>query len=144
MSTERWTKKQLEIAAEQRNRCQKLYSDWKDNEFNCADNKFIWGVSYQPEETPSFCTLNYIQVYYNRKFKIYYLDLDPEIDCNTLRVAIKRFEAYLSLEGLNANKKLSLEEIGLDLFSAKSLEDLLFKFKVFATGYILTTEEVEC
>lgn len=131
-----WTEEQLKIAADQRKRCQKLYPDWKDDEFNCAENKFIWGISYNPEHTPSFSTLNYIQVYYNRKFKIYYLDLDPEIDCENLKRAASRFEAYVALEGLNRDKKLSIEEVGLDLFSAASLEDLLFKFKIFVLGYL--------
>ena len=131
-----WTEEQLKIAADQRKRCQKLYPDWKDDEFNCADNKFIWGISYNPECTPSFSTLNYIQIYYNRKFKIYYLDLDPEINCSSLKNIANRFEAYVALEGLNRNKKLSIEEVGLDLFSATSLEDLLFKFKIFVLGYL--------
>lgn len=141
---EHWTAKQLEIAAEQRKRCQELYPDWKNDEFNCADNKFIWGISHQPEEIPSFCTLNYIQVYYNRKFKIYYLDLDPETTCNDLRVILQRFEAFITSQKGNNKKKLSLEEVVPDLFSAPSLEDLFCKFKVFATGYIIATEEVEC
>lgn len=136
MSIQSWAEEQLRIAAKQRKRCQELYPDWKDDEFNCADNKFVWGISHNPEQVPSFSTLNFIQVYYNRQYKIYYLELDPEIDCNTLKKVANRFEAYVALEGLNGNKKLSIEEVGLDLFSAVSLEDLLFKFKIFVRGYL--------
>ncbi len=136
MSIQSWAEEQLRVAAKQRKRCQELYPDWKDDEFNCADNKFVWGISHNPEQVPSFSTLNFIQVYYNRQYKIYYLELDPEIDCNNLKKVASRFEAYVVLEGLNGNKKLSIEEVGLDLFSAASLEDLLFKFKIFVRGYL--------
>ncbi len=136
MSIQSWAEEQLRIAAKQRKRCQELYPDWKDDEFNCADNRFVWGISHNPEQVPSFSTLNFIQVYYNRQYKIYYLELDPEIDCNNLKKVANRFEAYVALEGLNENKKLSIEEVGLDLFSAASLEDLLFKFKIFVRGYL--------
>lgn len=136
MSIQSWAEEQLRIAAKQRKRCQELYPDWKDDEFNCADNKFVWGISHNSEQVPSFSTLNFIQVYYNRQYKIYYLELDPEIDCSNLKKVANRFEAYVALEGLNGNKKLSIEEVGLDLFSAASLEDLLFKFKIFVRGYL--------
>ena len=136
MSIQSWAEEQLRIAAKQRKRCQELYPDWKDDEFNCADNKFVWGISHNPEQVPSFSTLNFIQVYYSRQYKIYYLELDSEIDCSNLKEVANRFEAYVALEGLDGNKKLSIEEVGLDLFSAASLEDLLFKFKIFVRGYL--------
>ena len=136
MSIHSWAEEQLSIAAKQRKRCQESYPDWKDDEFNCADNKFVWGISHNPEQAPSFSTLNFIQVYYNRQYKIYYLDLDPEIDPVTLKAATERFESHLASRGIKVDKKLSLEEIGLDLFSAPSLEDLLFKFKLFVRGYL--------
>lgn len=136
MKSVSWVKEQLKIAAEQRKHCRELYSDWEDDEFNCADNKFIWGISHQPNQIASFCTLNYIQVYYNRQYKLYYLDLDLDMNPSMVESVFGQFAAYIYLEGGNVDKKLSLEEVGLDLFSAQSLEDLFAKFKIFTYGYI--------
>ena len=38
------TKKELIKAEKEKKRCQRLYLDWKDDEYNCGPLKFIWGV----------------------------------------------------------------------------------------------------
>lgn len=140
MNTKSWTEEQLEIAANQRKRCQESYPDWKDDEFNCVDNLFIWGVSHNPEQTSSFCTLNYIEVYYNRRFQTYYLDIDPEIDVKTMKMLLQKFDSFVYMQVEDATKKLTIEEVMPDLFSASSLEDLLCKFKIFVAGYTAMME----
>lgn len=135
MNIHSYVKEQLKIAADQRKRCQEQYPDWKDDEFNCADNRFVWGISFNPELTPSFCTLNCAQVYHNRRNHTYYLDIDPEVDSASLKAAVDRFEAFVYLTGEDVDRKMSLEELGMDLFSSNSLATLLCKFKLFAAGY---------
>ena len=60
--------------------CAKIYDDWADNEYNLLHNQFIWAVPYRPdrEPNPSFLTLNKAIIYYNRKSKTYFLDIDAK------------------------------------------------------------------
>lgn len=133
----------------------KLYPDWEDDEYNCADNKFIWGIkSFDDltENPPSFYTLNDIDIYYNRKSKLYFLDIETiyqfdnrDIEKQYLKNLLNLFEQYLlSLGGLegydyNVNKHPRLYEFnlvdGYDLFKSESLEDLYYKFKMFVKGF---------
>lgn len=145
MSFNHYLEEQLKIAADQRKRCQEQYPDWKNDEFNCADNKFIWGISSNPAQQASFCTLNLIQIYFNRKTKVYYLDLDldsisePELE-TTLKNLWNEFATIVDYNHQSCSKKLSLSEMGMDLFSAESLEDLYFKFKVLTSGYLAAVQ----
>ena len=62
--------------------CAKTYSDWKDDEFNMLDDKFVWAYTANQHETPSFCSLNDAIVYYNRATEQYIMDVDLSIyDC---------------------------------------------------------------
>lgn len=72
---------QAELAKmrEERQRCANTYPDWRNDEFNCLDNQFIWGLKSKEDHSnmpPSFCTLNDIMLYYNRQHDIYYIDVD--------------------------------------------------------------------
>lgn len=63
--------------------CAKTYPDWRDDEFNCLDQKFIWGLPAKGFNGPaSFSTLNDAVVYYNRATEMYYFDCDLSMfDC---------------------------------------------------------------
>ena len=69
-------KKELKSNAHRRKWCKKHYADWVDDEFNMLECHFMWGLSYNDNQTPSFHTLNKAQVYYNRVTQRYYLDID--------------------------------------------------------------------
>ena len=57
--------------------CAKAYSDWRDDEFNELDNKFIWAFTANgSKEIPSFCSLNDAIIYYNRATEQYIFDID--------------------------------------------------------------------
>ena len=136
-------------------RFKKLYADWEDDEYNCADNKFIWGIkSYDDmtENPPSFYTLNDIDIYYNRKSKLYFLDIETIYQFDSrddekkyLYNLLNKFGEYLlSLGGLegfdyNLNKQPRLFEFdlsnGYDLFKSTSLEDLFYRFKTFVYNF---------
>ena len=54
----KWLKKELKNGLKEKKRCQKLYDDWVDNEFNMGPLKFIFAVTSIKNQTPSFNTLN--------------------------------------------------------------------------------------
>lgn len=60
----------------EKERCARLYPDWRDDEFNMLDNYFIWGYCEDSKKTPSFYTWDDAYVYYNRIDKTYYMTLD--------------------------------------------------------------------
>lgn len=62
----------------QQRRCKREYPDWRDDEYNCLDNLFVWALTERPEDqrNPSFYTLNKAEIYYNRANKTYYLQID--------------------------------------------------------------------
>lgn len=33
--------------AEERKRCAAAYPDWENNDYNCLDNKFIYGINLE-------------------------------------------------------------------------------------------------
>lgn len=136
-------------------RLKKLYDDWEDDEYNCADNKFIWGIKSHDDITenpPSFYTLNDIDIYYNRKSKLYFLDIETiykfdnrDDEKKYLNKLLDDFEQYLlglgGLEGFdyNLDKQPRLYEFdlssGYDLFKSADLEDLFYRFKTFVNNF---------
>ena len=123
------------------------YPDWKDDEFNCLDNKFIWGVKAKSDQSgkdPSFVTLNDLQIYYNRKSKIYFLDLDIAenyIKNYTLFINYLYDLGHLPFIVSHTVKYPLTKEDKKDLFSAKSLDLLCSKFLFFTDNEELIQEK---
>ena len=72
-------KKILREIARERKRCAKQYPDWRDDEFNNLDDKFIWGCPPEgkPSDTPtSFNTWDDAYIYFNRADGLYYMEID--------------------------------------------------------------------
>ena len=63
------SKKELKYIKKRNKILAKKFPDWKDDEFNCDSNKFIFGIkrNNEFEEQPSFYTDNIFEVYYNRE-----------------------------------------------------------------------------
>lgn len=150
-----WLKKELKRANKENKRCKKLYSDWKNDEFNCGANKFIFGVISDVSKyldavgnsEPSFQTLNDLQVYYNRDNKKYFLDIEVGFngtdDITYLNNLLNKFKSFISLE-YNINKVTTLLDTNLykymqdlqdDYWSAHDLITLYGKFNIFVNGY---------
>ena len=146
----KWLKKELKKASKDKKRCAKLYSDWKDDEFNCSSNKFIFGVMSENgfcDVVPSFYTLNDLQVYYNRDTEKYLLDIDCNLLClnsdsyiKRLNTLLKRFKCFMidtfGEEILNNN--LSIEtsaDFVNDYWSTDDLLTLYRRFYIFVSGY---------
>ena len=109
----------------EKQRCMQEYPDWKDDEFNCLDNKFIWGVKAKTDQSgkePSFTTLNDIQIYYNRKSKLFFLDLDISenyIKNYTLLLSYLNDLSHQLFITSHITKCPLIEDEKKDLFSAK-------------------------
>lgn len=80
MKQSKYVKQQLKAAKRLRKFCQKNYPDWKDDEYNCGDLKFLWGLlkDRTAGSPPSFCTLNSATLYYSRLNRRYYLDIEVD------------------------------------------------------------------
>lgn len=141
------TKQEIKQSRREKRRCKKTYPDWKDDEFNCGPLKFIWGV-ISPDDTtattPSFNSMNDIEVYYNRDtqkyllcVETYYLFQTPEEEIEYLEKLQKLFGEYLKNNKIKVNKKnydLFSYRDG-ELFIANSIDALYFSFKIFVHGY---------
>ena len=140
------TLQELQHMKEERERCKNTYPDWKDDKFNCLDNKFIFAIKSSEDhsdEEPSFHTLNDFTIYYNRKSKLYFLELDIPINYGLqLDDMQDKFKAFIlsnySVEENCLGSPIKLSDIditqGFDLFSAKTLQELYRKFKFFVSG----------
>ena len=123
----------------------KLYPDYVDDEYNCGNLKFIWGVTSWDDLTgkdASLHTMNDIDIIYDRDTKLYNLSIETiymfegnkdEEECKYLRHLLDKFSKYIDDNNLSKNYKIYLAMY--DCFSAKSIEELYFKFKVFVEGY---------
>ena len=151
-----WVKAELKHAKQERKRCQKIYSDWRDDEFNCGANKFIFGIlsddnkilSEAPQTgIPSFQTLNALQVYYNRDSKKYLLDIDPyaldmtENSVGYLNSLLEKLKAFVDSKYVNDLHGFIEDDLCRYLddmsnyWSDEHLNTLYFKFYAFVKGY---------
>jgi hypothetical protein len=136
------TKKELIKAEKEKKRCQKLYSDWKDDEYNCGPLRYIWGIQHNGEDTNNFNTLNDLDICFNRDTKKYILSLDsmvimsPELTKHHLEFLLDKFSKLIG-DKLEYNFNpygLNMYDTG-ELFIADSLTELYYKFKIFVKGY---------
>lgn len=128
----------------ERQRCAAAYPDWKNDEYNCLDNKFIFGITLDnPCQENSFNTVNDFMVYYNRKSKMYFYNIDPNLNITYINLLfIKEYFKVFLLNNKFITDKESDERINasnldfnnFDLYSAKSLKELYLKFKFFIKG----------
>ena len=140
------TKKELKIAKKEKKRCQKLYSDWKDDEYNCGPLKFIWGVlspDNMSSDTSNTYTLNDLDIMYNRDTHKYLLGLETIYSFSTyeenltyLNSLLNQFYKFVKIQ-LDANiEPFSLHQYNDgNLFIADSITELYYKFKIFVKGY---------
>lgn len=148
------TKKECVCNKRAKKKYKKMYDDWEDNEFNCGPMKFIWGLKSQSDcsnESPSFSTLNDIELYYNRSSGKYVLDIQGIIGERTkasvkeyLKSLFSAFEKYIRknndtvLSDKDATKPfgdyMSGDYISID-FIADDVLTLYYQFKILVKGY---------
>jgi hypothetical protein len=129
----------------EKDRCARLYPDWKDDEFNMLDNLFIWGCNVDPNVTPSFFSWDDAYVYYNRATKRYYMTIDTgfygmNYSEELARVELERlvrideaFRNFLIEKGLPMRADIfPFEDPALE---ADTLSELYVKFRIMIEGY---------
>ena len=149
-------KKELKHNLKEKKRCQKLYNDWVDNEFNMGPLKFIFAVTSNTnnylnnikDQLPSFNTLNDLLIYYNRDTKKYLLNIEigynkkDESDIDYLFRLNHEFQVFMDQQGKSVNlfgnldsKLFNFINNDMDYWIADTLEELYYKFYVFVSGY---------
>ena len=142
-------KKELKLAKKENKKCKKLYSDWEDNEFNCGPLKFIWGVVSHDDlhsSTPSFYSMNDIDICYNRDTHKFLLGIETiyqfnsfEDKSNYLKFLLTSFESYLKenhIFNINYDPHLLYIYNNGEMFIGDNLTELYYKFKIFVGGYV--------
>ena len=142
------TKNELKRAKKEKIRCQKMYSDWKDDEYNCGPLKFIWGIKSADDFTSNganFYTMNDINISYNRDTHKYLLDLETIYQFNNVKEKkiylenlLDEFREYLYRENffeVNFDPHLLYLYNNGEMFVADSLTELYYKFRIFVEGF---------
>ena len=155
------SKKELKYIKKRNKILAKKFPDWKDDEFNCDANKFIFGIkrNNEFEEQPSFYTDNIFEVYYNRESHLYFFTLDilpfcpDNVYTKDIIIEYKSKLSAINKEWLNwlGSSRESLkeclrsfkpiedmDEVDVSMTSARTLHDLYIKFNYLTKGIIFT------
>jgi len=123
----------------------RLYPDYIDDEYNNGSLKFIWGITSWDDLTgkdASLHTMNDIDIIYDRDSKLYNLSIETiymfegnkeEKECKYLKYLLNKFSKFMDDSNYSKNYKKYLAMY--DCFSAETIEELYFNFKVFVEGY---------
>ena len=142
------TKEDLRRSKKEKKRCQKLYADWKDDEYNCGPLKYIWGIKSHDDlsaNKANFYTLNDLDIYFNRDNRLYMLGLETIYSFETVADRInylnRLLDTFKDYMGSNSLFDSNYDPFFLYLYNygkmieAESLTELYYKFKIFVTGY---------
>ena len=123
------------------------YHDWEDNEYNCGDLKFIWGIKSADDLTnsePNFYTMNDIDITYNRKTGLYSLGIETSYlfddgkrsEAAYLNGILKKFTEFMEERGYNISAPyvLWMSQPTINCF-AESIPELYTQFRIFVEGY---------
>lgn len=130
----------------------KKYPDYIDDEYNCGNLKFIWGIKSWDDLSASdanMYTMNDIDIYYDRDTKQYSLGVetiymfdDTQAECSYYNSLLESFTKYMKENGLSTEQNYCAFCSGLDLsLKADSIEELYTRFKIAVTGLCAVCEE---
>lgn len=122
------------------------YPDWKDDEYNCGEMKFVWGVkSFDDLSSAPACmhTLNDIDIIYDRKHKDYYLGIETayiftnklaEVEYVNKLLAV--FTDFMEKNNYDTNQSYCffMNNFNMEL-KAKSIPELYTMFRIVVEGY---------
>lgn len=124
----------------------KLYSDWKDDEFNCGPLRYIYGVKYNNEDASSFNTLNIMDICFNRDTEKYIVCLDFSVSdkystndsmLNMLTILLEKFSYFIRNNEYFDHSfnpfSINVYEDG-NIYVGNNLTELYYKFKIFVNG----------
>lgn len=144
----KWIKQEFRRMKQEKKRCAKQYPDWRDDEYNMLQHKFIWGLPNDPKDVPSFSTINKATLAYNRDTEMYelyvgcdYLDMnDPQSQealISYLREVKNAMADYVyaqDADGKLVFPRLSLDDMG-DPFSGKTVLEVYAKLTFLLWGF---------
>ena len=123
------------------------YIDWEDNEYNCGDIKFIWGIkSYDclVSGPANIYTMNDIDITYSRKTGLYSLGLETAYlfeegkvgEVKYLDNLLNEFTKFMNENGYNTNEPYTFFLCSpiVERF-AKTIPELYTQFRIFVEGY---------
>ena len=129
-------------------RMKRKYPDWEDNEYNCGDLKFIWGVkSYDDLSSamPNFYTMNDIDIIYSRKSGLYSLGVETiyAFDGGQKQGEVKYLDGLLNeFTKFMVENNYKVDEPYMLLMAqpctncfAESIPELYTHFRIFVEGY---------
>ena len=142
-------KKMTRNLAKDKERCRREYIDWKDDEFNMLDNKFIWGYNVDPNKTPSFLSWDDAYIYFDRKNKKYCMIVDTTFYTKQLEVDKSEEAARAEIDRLfqiadafrdflienNLRQRADFYYFRDNFLCADSLTELYTKFRIQIEGY---------
>ncbi len=107
--------------------------------------KFIWGIKSLDDFSEceaNIYTMNDIEICYDKKKKLYVLDIETEYifnsikdECQYLKNCLKAFESFMDSEGYDKNYEFCIMNRPRTHLKAKSIEELYTNFRIFVTGY---------
>lgn len=123
------------------------YPDWEDNEYNCGEIKFIWGIkSYDclVSGPANIYTMNDIDITYSRKTGLYSLGVETDYlfdegktgEVKYLDELLNEFTKFMNESGYNTNEPYTflMCDPRTDCHS-ETIPELYTQFKIFVEGY---------
>ena len=127
---------------------EKYYETMDKKYGNCFleddDFKFIWGIKSWDDLSGSDCnmmTMNDIDIIYNKKTKMYSLEIETAYifkdkmgECKYLSDCLKAFTEYMDKNNLDKNYPYMLSNPCTEM-RAETIEELYMNFNIFVKGY---------
>lgn len=119
----------------------------EDKEYELGSLHFIWGLKSYDDITSgsaSLYTMNDLEIDYDNEQEkyilsiesIYFFDSGEKSAASYLKYLLKEFTLYMKDHNLDTDIIYSLHEFQMDIWSAYTIEELYFKFKIFVQGYL--------
>lgn len=123
------------------------YPDYKDDEYNYGELKFIWGIKSWDDLSDSdanMWTMNDIEIDYNRKTKEYVLEIETIYQFASGKVGeteyldklLTAFTKYMKENNFNMDEPFDFWTCqSVNLWRAKSIPELYTNFRLFVKSY---------
>ncbi len=123
------------------------YPDWEDNDYNCGDLKFIWGIKSGDDLSSvpaNFYTMNDIDITYSRKTGLYSLGIETAYmfenskqgEAEYLNDLLQKFTQFMLDNNYDIDEPHMLW-MSMPVINdfAESISDLYTQFRIFVEGY---------
>ena len=131
------------------------YPDYKDDEYNCEELKFIWGIKSADDLTSNeanLYTMNDLDIVFDRERNEYLLGIETiysfaegnKGEIKYLECLLDKFTEFVKEKGhISAADNPSLCCIeNTDPWRAGTISELYIRFKIFVNGYKSVVSEI--